>query len=190
MYENRPPPPPPHSGQVKGLFNPCFPGLTLRYRNAVTWTCDQLLWFPFIYIFTDDDTTPSAISRLEHRVSVFFLWPFALLRFQSELPKALCSFVNCHESSPLFGLWPSRLAASIVVHWGGNRTVPWPLVWDSWPPLSYALLDQPPPPDHRKNHLIWVDSITVIPLAWSRMSLECLVGPRKFPTILMILSLQ
>ncbi len=134
--------------------------------------------------------SPSEISRLEHRVSVFFLWPFALLRFQSELPKALCSFVNCHESSPLFGLWPSRLAASIVVHWGGNQTVPWPLVWDSWPPLSYALPDQPPPPDHRKNHLIWVDSIPVIPLAWSRMSLERLVGSCKFPTILMILSLQ
>ncbi len=71
---------------------------------------------------------PSATSRLEHRVSVFLLWPFASLCCQSELLKALCSFVDCLESSLLFGLWPSRLAASVVAHWGGNQTVPWPLV--------------------------------------------------------------
>jgi hypothetical protein len=50
--------PPLHSGQVKGLFNPCFSGLTLRYRNAVAQTCNQLFWFSLIYIFIDDDTIP------------------------------------------------------------------------------------------------------------------------------------
>ncbi len=55
MGENRPLP---HSGQVKGLFNPRFPGLSLRYRNAVARTCDQLLWFSLIYIFIDYDTIP------------------------------------------------------------------------------------------------------------------------------------
>ncbi len=95
-------------------------------------------------------------------------------------------FRKYHESSPLFGIWPPRLAASVVAHWGGNRTVPWPLVWDSWPLLYRTSL----PRDHSENHLIWVDSIPVIPLAWSRMSLECLVGSHKFPTILIILSLQ
>jgi hypothetical protein len=43
---------------VKGLFNPHFLGLTLRYRNAVARTCDQLLWFSLIYIFINDDTIP------------------------------------------------------------------------------------------------------------------------------------
>ncbi len=42
-----------------------------------------------------------------------------------------------------------------------------------------ALLDQPPPPDHLENHLIWVDSIKVIPLACCRMSFEHLVGTSR-----------
>ncbi len=125
-----------------------------RWRDYLSlvlraWTSDTvtLSHGPVIGYFdchssTSSSTTtssPSATSRLERRVSVFLFWPFASLCFQSELPLALCSFVNCCESSPLFGLWPSRLAASVVAHWSGNRTVPWPLVWDSWPPLSYAL---------------------------------------------------
>ncbi len=142
---------------------------------------------------------PYATSRLEHRVSVFPFFsivafsgglPFALLCFQSELPWVLFLLVNCRESSSLFSPLASRLAASVVAHWGGNWTVPWPLVWDSWPPLSFALPDQPPPPDHRENHLIWVDSILVIPLAWNRMSLELPAGTRKFPTTLVTLWLQ
>ncbi len=51
-----------------------------------------------------------------------------------------------------------------------------------------ALPDQPPPLDHLKNHLIWVDSIKMIPLACCRMSLEGLLGTLKFPTILLKLS--
>jgi hypothetical protein len=88
--------------------------------------------------------------------------------------------VNCHESSSLFGPLAPHLAASVVAHWGGNRIVPWPLVWDCWPSLSFALPDQPPPPDHCENHLIWVDSIQVIPLACCRMSLESLEEHVKF----------
>ncbi len=49
---------PPPAGQVKGLFNPCFPGLNLRYHNAVTQTCDWLFWFSLIYIFIDYDIIP------------------------------------------------------------------------------------------------------------------------------------
>jgi hypothetical protein len=79
------------------------------------------------------------------------------------------------------------MAASAVTHWGGSPTVPWPLVWDSWPPLSLALPDQPPPPDHLENHLIRVDSIKMIPLACPRMSLERLVGTHKFPSTLVTL---
>jgi hypothetical protein len=139
---------------------------------------------------------PSATSRLEHRVSVS-------LFSQSLLSLAACFWPNCASSqscfqlcclestgSSLFGLLAPRLVASVVAHWGGNQTVPWPLVWDSWPPLSYALSDQPPLPDRCENHLIWVGSIPVIPLAWSRMSLECPVGTCKFPTTLVIPSLQ
>ncbi len=85
-------------------------------------------------------------------------------------------------------IWPSgpRLAALVVAHWGGNRRVPWPLVLR----LLASLPDQPPPPDHRENHLIWVDSIPMVPLARCEMSLECPVGTRKFPMALVMLSLQ
>ncbi len=142
---------------------------------------------------------PSATSGLEHRVSIFLFSQSLLSLAGCLLPYCASSqscfklcvlFVNCHEISPLFGPVAPRLAASVVAHWGGNWTVLWPLVWDSWPPLSYAQPNQPPPPDHCENHLIWVDSIPVIPLAWSRMSLECPVGTRKFPTTLVIPSLQ
>jgi hypothetical protein len=32
------------------------------------------------------------------------------------------------KKSPLFGPLAPRLPASVVAHWGGNWTVPWPLV--------------------------------------------------------------
>jgi hypothetical protein len=55
------------------LFKPAFWGLTLRHRNAVTWTFDQHTWFSFIYI---------AITLLQQqfRVSVlsFLSWYFSL----------------------------------------------------------------------------------------------------------------
>jgi hypothetical protein len=72
----------------------------------------------------------------------------------------------------------------------GSRTVPWPLVLRLLPCRASALLDQPPPPDHLENHLIWVDSIKVIDLACYRMYFERLVGTRKIPTTLVTLSLQ
>jgi hypothetical protein len=43
---------------VKELFNLCFPGFNVRYRNAVTRTCDWLFWFSLIYIFIDYDIIP------------------------------------------------------------------------------------------------------------------------------------
>jgi hypothetical protein len=76
--------------------------------------------------------------------------------------------------------WPPCLAALAAAHLSSSRTVLGHQFWDSWPPLSFALPDQPPPPDHLENHLIWVDSLKVIPLACCRMSLERLVGTR-FP---------
>ncbi len=201
MCENQPPlyPPPPPAGQVKGLFNTHFPGLNLRYWNAVARTCD---WHSGSHSSPTSSTPtspPSATSRLEHRVSVFLFSQSLLSLAGCLLPNCASSqscfklcflLVGCHESSSLFGLLAPHLVASVVAHWGGNRTAPWPLVWDSWPPLSCALPDQLPPPDNRENHLIWVDSILVIPLAWCRMSLECPVGTNKFPTTLMIPSLQ
>ncbi len=95
----------------------------------------------------------------------------------------------------LFGPLAPHLAASAVAHWGGSRTetVPWPLVLKllasaelcSTGPASPAAL-----PDHLENHLIWVDSNKVIPLACCRMSFDRLLGTRKFPTTLVTLSLQ
>jgi hypothetical protein len=44
---------PPHSVGMSRLFKTRFLGLTLRHRNAVTWTCDQHARFSFIYIYID-----------------------------------------------------------------------------------------------------------------------------------------
>ncbi len=142
------PGPPNHGMGLSCLFKPRFLSLTLRHRNAVTWTCDQHAWFSFIHIHIDFTLTfcNKNFWSLESAFLLFELW---------------CFFSG-----------------------------PWPLVWDSWPPLSFAILEQPPPPDHLENHLIWADSIRVIPLACCRMSLELLSGPCKFPNTLVTLSLQ
>ncbi len=78
---------------------------------------------------------PSATSRLEHRVSIFSQSLLSLAGCllpnyaSSQSYFKLCFLlVNCHESSSLFSPLAPRLAASVVAHWGGNRTVPWPLV--------------------------------------------------------------
>ncbi len=42
---------PPHSAGLSCLFNPLLLGLTIRYLNTVTWTCDWHAWFSLIYIF-------------------------------------------------------------------------------------------------------------------------------------------
>ncbi len=143
---------------------------------------------------------PSATSRLEHRVISVFLFlnccaffgglPFALLCFQSELLWALFLLANCRESSSLF--WPFGPPTSCLGCCPPGWQPDSPLALSLRLLASAELCSTGPasPPDHRENHLIWVDSIPVIPLAWSRMSLERLVGTRKIPTTLVTLSLQ
>ncbi len=55
VWESTPPPP---AGPVKGLFNPRFPSLNLRYRDTVAWTCDWLFWFSLITDFINPNTIP------------------------------------------------------------------------------------------------------------------------------------
>jgi hypothetical protein len=106
---------------------------------------------------------------------------------------ALLFELTCHESSPLFYPLAPSLAAStaISIEWYSDSPCPLDLSFETlglcW---ATALPDQPPPPDHLENHLVWVDSTKMIPLACCRMSLECLVGTRKFLTTLVTLSLQ
>ncbi len=185
------PSPPPRSTGLSRLFNPCFPGLK---SDTVMLSHGPVTGHSGSHSSTSSSTTtspPSAILRLEHRVSVFPFLTMVLslagclcpLCFQLELLK-LCFFEQVIVRVVLYlALWPARLAASVVAHWGGNRTVPWPLAWDSWPPLSFALPDQPPPPDHCENHLIWVDSIPKDPLG-------LMWDVPWVPTTLMTLSLQ
>jgi hypothetical protein len=40
------------------LFNPHFPGLTLRHCYTVTWICDWHAWFSPIYTFINIDIFP------------------------------------------------------------------------------------------------------------------------------------
>jgi hypothetical protein len=65
-----------------------FLSLTLRHRNAVTWTCDQHIWFSFIYIaiiITPPfcNNTRSRVSVLSLLSMVLFLWRAAFCPFQS-----------------------------------------------------------------------------------------------------------
>jgi hypothetical protein len=64
------PTPPPRSMGLSRLFNPHFPGLT---SDTVARICDQQFWFSPIYIYCTSSSmsSPTASSRLEHRVSVF-----------------------------------------------------------------------------------------------------------------------
>ncbi len=127
MCKNRHPPP--RSTGLSRLFNPCFPGLN---SDTVTLSLELVIISFGSHSSTSSSTTtpsPTASSRLEHRVSVFpFLETLVLSLAGCLLPIALFLLANCRESSSLFGPLAPHLAASVVAHWGGNRTVPWPLV--------------------------------------------------------------
>ncbi len=92
--------PPPCSMGLGHLFKPTFWGLTLRHRNAVTWTCDQHAWFSFIYIAIV--ITPPFCNNtgsLEYAFFLFYLFCF----FSGGLPFFL--FQSSKEllfSSPFF----------------------------------------------------------------------------------------
>jgi hypothetical protein len=82
--------------------------------------------------------------------------PFALLVLQCRAAFSSLSFSNyVVRVALLFGLMDPCLAASAVAHLSDGRTVTWPLVLRLLaPPLSFALLDKPPLPDHLEDHLI------------------------------------
>jgi hypothetical protein len=90
----------------------------------------------------------------------------------------------------LFGPLAPCLAASAIAYLSSNWAVSWPLVLRLLAFAELCSTGPASPPEHLENHLIWVDSIKVIPLACCRMSLERLVGSRNFPTTLVTLSLQ
>jgi hypothetical protein len=89
--------PPPNSVGLSCLFKTCFLSLTLRHRNAVTWTCDQHAWFSLIYIYIDFTLTFCNYNLWSLAEALFFLnhdaffgrLPFALLCFSIELLLAL-----------------------------------------------------------------------------------------------------
>jgi hypothetical protein len=133
----------------------------------------------------------------EFRVSVLSFLDVVLFRLWAGFCPIFSQAKSCFSALPFFSKYVMRVAllfGPLAPCW-----LPWPLTpcWlprplthlsgshDSPVPLSFetlglrwasALPDQPPPPDHLKNHLIWVDSIKVIPLACCRISFERLVG--------------
>ncbi len=146
---------------------------------------------------TSTSSSPSATTTPELRVSIF-LYPWCFSLVGCLLP--ICaSAKSCFLTLLIFSKHVVRVALYLA-HWHGSAAAHLSSTvvgqslglqfWDSWPPLSAVLQDQPPLPDHLENHLIWVDSIKVIPLASCRMSLERLVGTGKFPTTLLTLLFQ
>jgi hypothetical protein len=139
-------------------------------------------------------TTPQGWEQVSLIISGAFLWRVAFGPFWFKQRAAFqlsFSLVNVSWEQPFYlAYWPLLWLPRLLLTWVvvGQSLGPW--FWDSWPPLSFALLDQPPPPDHLENHLTWVDSIKVIPLACWRMSLEHLVGTCEFLATLVTLSLQ
>ncbi len=143
---------------------------------------------------------PSAML-LRARVSSSFLLvvffsgglPCALVRLGLELLSSSL-FLSRYSVRVALFIWPTGsksgcLDCNLIGVVVGQS--PYPYYWDSWPLLSYGPTDQPSLPDHLENRLIWVDSTKVIPpLAWCRMSFECIVGIHNLPATLVTLSLQ
>ncbi len=99
--------------------------------------CDWHSWFSVISNLITIVTTPlnnCKIGAQSKRLSFFNRFaffgglPFAFLVLPVRAALSSVSSVNCRESCSLFGPLAPHLAASVVAHWGGNRTVPWPLV--------------------------------------------------------------
>ncbi len=93
--------------------------------------------------------------------------PFALLVLQCRAAFSSLFFKYiCHESSPF--IWPSGPLSGCLgccsLEWQPDSTLAFSFETLGLR-LSFALPDQPPLPYHLENHLIWVDSIKVIPLA-------------------------
>jgi hypothetical protein len=183
------PGPPPTVWALSHLFKLPFWGLTLRHRNAVTWTCDWHDWFSLIFIVIV--IIPSFCYNQEFRVSylsflsvVLFLCQATFCPFSVRQRAAFsCPFLSkcVVRVALLFGLLTHCLAASTTVSLEWQSDSPTALSFETlglhW---ASALPDQPPLPDHLENHLNWVDSITMISLAFCRMSFERLVRTRKF----------
>jgi hypothetical protein len=110
------------------------------------------------------------------------------------LPFAYCCLSGCLELFPTL-IWVSLENVALEP---ASAYTDQPPTWLSWEPcdpsglvpdsplwVSLRLLasdkkDQPLPPDHLENFLSWVDSIKTIPLALSKMSLECIVGSQNY----------
>ncbi len=122
--------------------------------------CHMDLWLAhldLIHLHPHHLHHPFLLQRqlLEPRVRVLSFQPwcfffsgllFALLVLQCRAAFSSLSFSEyVVRVGLLFGPLAPRLAALAVAYLSGSRRVPWPLVWDSWPPLSFALPDQPPP---------------------------------------------
>ncbi len=121
-------PTPPRSTGLSRLFNPCFPGLK---SDTVMLSCSSVTSYCGSHSSTSSATTtssPTASSRLEHRVSIFpFFVNFSAFFCGLPFCPLLCFFQQIDVRVVLyFGPLAPRLAASVVAHWGGNRTVPWP----------------------------------------------------------------
>jgi hypothetical protein len=138
--------------------------------------------------------TEFRVSNLSFLSMVLFLWQAAFFLFFCQAKScfsALPFWVNMSWELPFYlAHWPPSGCLDYCFNWavvGQSIALSFETLGLHW---ASALPDQPPLPDHLKNHLIWVVSIKVILLAGCRMSLELLVGTCKFPTTLVTLSLQ
>jgi hypothetical protein len=99
-----------------------FLGLTLRHRNAVTWTCDQHTWFSFIYNLINFNTLQQKLLKPRESVLSFlslvlFLWRAAFCPVFSQAKScfsALPSRNYVMRVALLFGSLAPHLAASAI----------------------------------------------------------------------------
>ncbi len=101
-------------------------------------------------------------------VVFFFLWglPFALVQLGLELLSSYFPLSRYFVRVALLSnSLASRLAASNAISLEQKSDSPFNPSFDTlglcW---AMALPDQPPPPDHLENHLIWVDLTKMVPL--------------------------
>ncbi len=109
------------------------------------------------------------VSVLSFLSAVLFLWradfcPFSVKQRAAFQLSLLSKYVVriAHFFGPLTPIWLPQLLS----HLSGGRTVPWPLDLRLLASAELLLYQTSlPPPNYLENHLIWVDSIKVIPLA-------------------------
>ncbi len=163
-------------------------------QNVLTWTCDWLDWFSIIIIFTDlINSLLQRYPEIEWVPVVFFSGrlPSALVWLGWELLSSSLSLWRYFVRVALYSAhWPTVWLPRLLSHWNCSQTVPLTLVLRIFASAELRLY-RTSLPCLIILRTIWSEWTRSrwSPLAWSRMSLERIVGTCNLLATLVALSL-